>query len=178
MDKVELKGEFFSSLLDMQSEPERIPIDQQPDDEVMHPHRLGKPDRLTREPRHPRAQRQVLTLALLRVALARLVFIGVARTCVCTSVVGVIWRAATGLQPRFPRQQDSIVTISQDVGQRRTPTVIDRLLKPSWLLRAVAHDLIASTAASSVRRITTSPSAGFHRARRLGVRPLRGDSFC
>jgi hypothetical protein len=40
-------GSVSDLYLDMQSEPEFIPIDKQPDDEVMHLNRFGKTDRLT-----------------------------------------------------------------------------------------------------------------------------------
>jgi chromosome partitioning protein len=42
-----LGGHVSDLYLDMQSEPEFIPIDKQSDDEVMHLNRFGKTDRLT-----------------------------------------------------------------------------------------------------------------------------------
>jgi hypothetical protein len=44
---LKLGGRVSDLYLDMQSEPEFIPIDKQPDDEVMHLNRFGKTDRLT-----------------------------------------------------------------------------------------------------------------------------------
>src|ERR1700704_2965626 len=71
-----------------------IAIDKQPDDNVMHLGRSGKADRLTHEAFDPGAQRQVLTLYFLRVALARLVFIRIEMTCVGAPRVRIILRDA------------------------------------------------------------------------------------
>jgi hypothetical protein len=45
--KCKLGGRVSDLYLDMQSEPKFIPIDKQPDDDVMHLNRFGKTDRLT-----------------------------------------------------------------------------------------------------------------------------------
>jgi transposase-like protein len=45
--RIAREGNVSDLYLDMQSEPEFIPIDKQPDDDVMHLNRLGKTDRLT-----------------------------------------------------------------------------------------------------------------------------------
>ena len=67
-------------------QPKLIAIDKQPDDDVMHLGRAGKADRLAHQAFDPGAQREVLALDLLRVALARLVCI---RRC-CASKPGNI----------------------------------------------------------------------------------------
>src|SRR5215468_4567929 len=54
-------------------QPKLIAIDKQSDDDVMHLGRAGKADRLAHQAFDPGAQREVLALNLLRVALARLV---------------------------------------------------------------------------------------------------------
>ena len=53
-------------------QPKLIAIDKQPNNIVMHLGRAGKADRLAHEAFDPGAQREVLALDLLRVALARL----------------------------------------------------------------------------------------------------------
>jgi hypothetical protein len=56
----------------------------------MHLNRLGKADRLPHQAFNPDAQRQVLSLALLRVALARLVRLGSEVTWVSAPIVRLI----------------------------------------------------------------------------------------
>ena len=73
-----------------------IAIDKQPDDDVMHLGRAGKADRLAHQAFDPGAQRQVLALNLLRVALARLVRIRLEMTRVRAPIVCIIPRDAKG----------------------------------------------------------------------------------
>ena len=56
----------------------------------MHLDRLRKADRLTHQAFNPGAQRQMLPLDLLRVALARLVLIGIEVTCVSAPIVRIM----------------------------------------------------------------------------------------
>ena len=48
-----------------------VPIDEQTNHNIVHVNRLGKTDRLACQPFDPRAERQVLPLNLLRVAITR-----------------------------------------------------------------------------------------------------------
>jgi hypothetical protein len=80
-------------------QPKLIAIDKQPDDDVMHLGRAGKADRLAHQAFDPGAQRQVLPLNLLRVALARLVLMPIEMTRISAPVVRTIPRDAK----RFPQ---------------------------------------------------------------------------
>jgi hypothetical protein len=93
-----------------------IPIDEQPDHNVMHLDRLGKADRLAHEPLDPGPQRQVLPLYLLRVVLTRLVLSCVKVTGVGTPIVCIIARNAKWLQQRFELEKHVILATSEDIG--------------------------------------------------------------
>ena len=67
----------------------------------MHLDRLGKADGLAHQTFNPGAQRQMLPLDLLRVALARLVLICFEVTCVSAPRVRIIFRDPKALQQRF-----------------------------------------------------------------------------
>ena len=75
-------------------QPKLIAIDKQPDDNIMHLSRAGKTDRLAHQAFDPGAQRQMFPLDLLRIALARLVLIGIEMTRVRAPIVRIIPRDA------------------------------------------------------------------------------------
>jgi hypothetical protein len=80
-----------------------IPIDEQPDDDVMHLHGLGKTERPSGEPLHPGPQGQMFPLDLLRVPLAWLGLICLSMAPVRAPRVRRIFRNPTGLSQGFER---------------------------------------------------------------------------
>src|SRR4030095_11165066 len=114
-------------------QPKLIAIDKQPDDDVMHLGGSGKADRLTHEAFDPGAQRQVFTLDLLRVALARLVFIRIEMTRVRAPIVRIIPRDAKRFQQRLELEKYLIFAAPQDVRQHVTTAVINRVPEPPRL---------------------------------------------
>ena len=82
-----------------------IAIDKQSDDDVMHLGRSGKADRLAHQAFDPGPQREVLALYLLRVALARLVFIRIEMTRVSAPIVRIILLSLSRLNHWLPRSQ-------------------------------------------------------------------------
>ena len=91
-----------------------IAIDKQPDDDVMHLGRAGKADRLAHQAFDPGAQRQVLPLNVLRVALARVVRIRLEMTRVCAPIIRIILRNAKRCQQAFELQKHLIFVTPQD----------------------------------------------------------------
>src|SRR5882762_2413962 len=133
-----------------------IAIDKQPDDNVMHLGRSGKADRLTHEAFDPGAQRQVLTLYFLRVALAGLVFIRIEMTCVGAPRVGIILRDAKYFQQSLELEKHLICPSPQDVRQHVTTAVIYRVARATEALvscprRTTSHRLPLPQLAGSPR---------------------------
>ena len=95
-------------------QPTRIAIDKQPNDEVMHRGRAGKADRLAHQAFGPGAQRQVLPLNVLRVALARLVLFRSEMTRVRAPGVRRIARDAKRFQQGLELETHRIVAAPQD----------------------------------------------------------------
>ena len=107
-----------------------VAIDQQPDDEVMHLGRSGKADLLPHEAFDPGAQRQVLPLYVLRVALAQLGRIRIEMTRVGAPRVRIIPCDAKRFQQGFALQTYLIFAAPQDVRQDVTTAVIHRVPEP------------------------------------------------
>ena len=114
-------------------EPKRIAIDKQPDDDVMHLGRAGRADRLAHQAFVSGAQRQVLPLNVLRVALAWLVRIRLEMTRVRAPIVCIIPRDAKRFQQGFAFQKHLIFAAPKDVRQDVTTAVINRVSEPPRL---------------------------------------------
>ena len=95
-------------------QPKLIAIDKQPDDDVMHLGRAGKADRLAHQAFGPGAQRQVLPLNVLRVALAQLVLFRSEMTRVRAPGVRRIARDAKRFQQGLELETHRIVAAPQD----------------------------------------------------------------
>ena len=96
-------------------QPKLIAIDKQSNDDIMHLGRARKANRLTHEAFDPGAQRQVLALDLLRVALARLVRIRIEMPRVGAPRVRIILRNAKRFQQAFEFQKHLIFAAPKDV---------------------------------------------------------------
>jgi hypothetical protein len=122
----------------MGSEPQAkfVPIDEQPDHNVMPLNRFGEADCLTRQPLNPRTQSEMLALDLLRMALTRLVLIGIDMTGIRTPIVRVIAHDAKRLQQRFELQKDVILATSKDIRQDLATAVINSMPKPPLIFFA------------------------------------------
>ena len=99
----------------------------------MHLGRAGKADRLTHEAFDPGAQREVLPLYFLRVALARLVCIRIEMTRVRTPIVRIIPRDAKRFQQSLELQKHLIFAAPQDLCQYLTTAVVYRVPEPPRL---------------------------------------------
>jgi len=111
-------------------QPTLIAIDKQSHDDIRHLGRAGKANRLTHEACDPGAQRQVLALDLLRVALARLVRIRSEMTRVRAPRVCIIPRDAKRFSQRLEFEKHFIFAAPQDIREDVTTAVIDRVPEP------------------------------------------------
>ena len=75
-----------------------IPIDEQPNHQIVHLFRLGKAQRATHEPLHPGPKIDVLALDFLRMLLAHVVLLGLDMPLVGSPAIRVKPRDAKGLQ--------------------------------------------------------------------------------
>jgi len=78
--------------------PKLIPIDEQPNHQIVHLFRLGKAQRATHEPLHPGPEIDVLALDFLRVLLAYVMLFWIDMPLVGAPAVHVKFRDAKGLQ--------------------------------------------------------------------------------
>ena len=78
--------------------PKLIPIDEQPNHQIMHLFRLRKAQSTTHEPLDPGPEIDVLALDFLRIFLAHVVFLGIDMPLVGSPAVRVKLRDAKGLQ--------------------------------------------------------------------------------
>ena len=97
-------------------QPELIAIDKQPNDDVMHLDRAGKADRLAGEPLDPGPQRQMFTLDLLHVPLARMRLGGIEMPRGRTPIIGVIAPNAKRFKQPFALQKHLVLTPAKDIG--------------------------------------------------------------
>ena len=90
-----------------------IPIDEQPNHEIVHMLRLGEAQCTTHESLDPGPQIHVFTLDFLRVLLPHLVLLGLDMPLVGAPSVGVILRDTKGLQQRLQPQEDRVLPPSK-----------------------------------------------------------------
>ena len=74
-----------------------IPIDEQPNHQIVHAFRLGKAQRATNQPRNPGPEIAVFALDFLRVLLASVMLLDIAMPLLGPPAVGGILGDATGL---------------------------------------------------------------------------------
>ncbi len=113
----------------------------------MHLDRLGKAYRLACQTFDLGVQCQVLPLDFLRVALARLVLIGIEMARVCAPIVRIILRNAKRFQQGFELQQHRIFAAPKDLRQDVTTAVINRglePLRPVFLARKRLYSIFSS----------------------------------
>ena len=90
-----------------------IPIDEQPNHQIVHLFRLGKAQCATHEPLHPGPEIDVLALDFLRVLLAHVMLLWVDMPLVGSPAVRVKLRDAKGLQQLLQPQEDLIFPLSE-----------------------------------------------------------------
>jgi len=81
--------------------------------------RLGETDHLASKTLDPRAQRQMLAFDLLYLAFAWLMLIRIEMTRISAPVVRVIASDAKWLEQPFELEEDLILLMSKNIGQRR-----------------------------------------------------------
>ncbi len=101
----------------------------------MHLDGLGKTDRLTGEPFDPGPQGEMLPLDLLRMPLARAVYVSSEMTHVCAPIVGIIAGDPKRLQERLQVQEHLVLTSPEDIGQDLATAMIDGMPQPSRVFR-------------------------------------------
>src|SRR6266851_1826336 len=83
-----------------------IPIDEQPNHQIVHAFRLGKAQRATHQPLDPGPEIDVLALDFLRVLLAYVMLRDIDMPLIGPPSVGVILRDAKGLEQLLQPQED------------------------------------------------------------------------
>ena len=93
-----------------------IPIDEQPNHQIVHLFRLGKANGATHEPLHPRPEIDVLALDFLRVLLAYVMLLWVDMPLVGAPAIRVKSCDTKGRQQALEFEKDRILASSKDVG--------------------------------------------------------------
>src|SRR5215470_18948434 len=108
-----------------------IPINEQPNHQIVHLFRLGKAQRATHEPLHPGPEIEVLALDFLRVLLAYVMLFWIDMPLVGAPAVRVKLRDAKGLQELLQLEEDGVFTPSEHIGQHLPGAVINGVPEPS-----------------------------------------------
>src|SRR5215813_14214790 len=108
-----------------------IPINEQPNHQIVHLFRLGKAQRATHEPLHPGPEIDVLALDFLRVLLAYVMLLWVDMPLVGTPAVRVKLRDAKGLQELLQLEEDGVFASSEHIRQHLPGVVINGVPEPS-----------------------------------------------
>ena len=93
-----------------------IPIDEEPNHQIVHAFRLGKAQRATNQPLDPGPEIDVLALDFLRVLLANPMLFGVNMPLVSSPPIRVISRDAKRLQQCLQLEKHSILSAPKDIG--------------------------------------------------------------
>src|SRR5262252_4500962 len=96
--------------------PKLMPIDKEPNHQIVHVFGLGKTDRPAYQPLDPRAQVHVLALDLLRVCLPDRVLLCSQMPPVGTPAVREIARDTKRIQQLLELQEDIILPASEHIG--------------------------------------------------------------
>jgi hypothetical protein len=95
--------------------PKLVPIDKQPNHEIVHALRLGEAQRAADESLDPGPQIDMLALDFLRVLLPHLMLLGVEMPLVGPPAIRVKLRDAKGLQQLLEFQEDLILPASKHI---------------------------------------------------------------
>src|SRR5215471_1074048 len=109
----------------------RIPIDEQPNHQIVHLFRLGKANGATHEPLHPGPEIDVLALDFLRVLLAYVMLLWVDMPLVGSPSIRVKLCDAEWLQELLQLEEDSVFASSEHIGQHLPGVVIHGVPEPS-----------------------------------------------
>jgi hypothetical protein len=118
--------------------PKFVPIDEEPNHQIMHALRLGETDGAAYQPFDPRPYVDVLALDLLGVFLSDCVLLGLHMTFVGTPAIGIIACEAKRLQQRFQLQKDRVLASSEHRGQHLPRVMVDGMPQPPRI-RFAAH---------------------------------------
>jgi hypothetical protein len=94
-----------------------IPIDEQPNYQIVHLFRLGKAKGATHESLNPGPEIDVLALDFLRSLLAHVVLLGIDMPLVGSPAVRVKLRDAKGLQELLQLEEDGVFALSEHIRQ-------------------------------------------------------------
>src|SRR5262245_26309243 len=111
--------------------PKFIPIDEQPNHEIVHAFRLGKAQRATDQPFDPGPEIDVLALDFLRILLADVMLLGSEMPLIGPPAVGVILGDAKGLQQRLQPQEDIVLPPPEHIRSHLPGVVINGVPEPS-----------------------------------------------
>ena len=92
-----------------------IPIDEQPNHQIVHAFRLGKAQRATNQPLDPGPEIDVLALDFLRVLLAYVMRLSIEMPLIGSPAVGVILCDAKGLEQAFKLEENVVFTPSEHI---------------------------------------------------------------
>ena len=96
--------------------PKLTAVDEQADDEIVHPYGLRKADRLAHQALDPRAQRQMFALQLLGMVFPHFMKLGRQMPLVSTPAIGVKARDPKRYKQRFQLQKRLIFPAPKHVG--------------------------------------------------------------
>ena len=108
-----------------------IPIDEQPDHQIVHAFRLGKAQRATNQPLDPGPQIDVLALDFLRVLLAYVMLLGSEMPLIGPPAVGIILGDAKGLEQLLQPQEDVVLPPPEHIRSHLPGLVINGVPEPS-----------------------------------------------
>src|SRR5215470_9786064 len=110
----------------------RIPIDEQPNHQIVHLFRLGKAKGATHEPLNPGPEIDVLALDFLCVLLAYVMLLWVDMPLVGAPSVRVKLRDAKGLQELLQLEEDGVFAPSEYITDGVSRLQTKRHNRPSW----------------------------------------------
>src|SRR5215468_7499367 len=111
--------------------PKLIPIDEQPNHQIVHLFRLRKAKGATHEPLNPGPQIDVLALDFLRILLAYVMPLWVDMPLVGSPSIRVKLGDAEWLQELLQLEEDGVFTSSEYIGQHVPGVVINGVPEPS-----------------------------------------------
>src|SRR5262252_10850791 len=111
--------------------PKLIPIDEQPNHQIVHLFRLRKAKGTTHEPLDPGPEIDVLALDFLRVLLAHVVLLGIYVPLVGSPAVRVKFRDAKRLQELLQLEEDGVFASSEHIRQHLPAVVINGVPEPA-----------------------------------------------
>src|SRR5215813_2325170 len=138
-----------------------IPIDEQPNHQIVHLFRLGKAQGATHKPLHPGPEIDGLALDFLCVLLTYVMLLWVDMPLVGAPAVGVILGDAKGLQELLQLEEDGVLAPSEHIRQSHRGCAF----ACTKLHISSSSELSPRrTSSSSERQISTSTCSGFKTA--------------